>query len=230
MKIDVLTPTVRDFQPPPLDQALREIVCHWRTSGVRPLSYARRDLLRQADNEWSLFIDDDVRWKAESILDLANCALDHDVGAVETQIIDDPQGPGSAQMHRGLHFSSEKVTRGWTGFTLVKSSACKDWNPPPVNTFEDESLRRFLANKKLRWIRNMNISVTHQISYHTPRQFFEDGINASKVLSRKSIAWTLAKYPFFLRHGRRRTASYTQFVKGLLSGFVFSAKEGKEGL
>jgi len=229
MRVDVLTPTVRDFQPPFLDPALREVVCHWRTSGVMPLSHARRDLLRQADTEWSLFIDDDVRWKTESLVDLVNSTLDPNLGAVETQIIDDPQGPNSAQMHHGPHFSSERVTRGWTGFTLVKSFACKDWNPPAVNTYEDESLRRFLANKKLRWIRNMNISVTHQISYHAPQQFFEDGINASKVLSRKSIAWTLAKYPFFLRHGRRRAASYTQFVKGLLSGLVFSSQEGKEG-
>jgi glycosyltransferase involved in cell wall biosynthesis len=223
-KIDVLTPTIRGFKPPILQPALDEIVCHWRTSNRRPLSFARRELLRESDTEWSLFIDDDVRWDTNSIVRLVGSTLGRDIGAVETQIFDDPQGPNSEQMHRGLHFSSDRVTRGWTGFTLVRSSECKKWNPPPINSYEDESLRRFLARKNLRWIRNMDISIMHQIRYHTPAQFYEDGVNASMVLSHKSILWSFVKYPLFLRHGKGRMGSYTQFLNGMISGLTRGTK------
>ncbi|HZY47137.1 MAG TPA: hypothetical protein VFE96_05000, partial [Candidatus Bathyarchaeia archaeon] len=63
-------------------------------------------------------------------------------------------------------------------------------------------------------------SVTHEIAYHTPAQFFKDGLNASQVLNRKSMVWSFAKYPLFLRHGRKRTSYYTQFLKGMLTGIV----------
>ena len=224
MKIDILTPTIHGFVPPKLDAALDAIVCHWRTSSLTPLSYARRELLSAADTEWSLFIDDDVQWDSESIVRLVSSRLNNDIGAVETQIFDDPQGPSSEKVRKGLHFGSERVTRGWTGFTLVRSSACKEWTPPPINTFEDESLRLFLAKKGLRWIRNLDITVTHKTRYHTRAQFFEDGVNASKVLSRRSVLWSMAKYPLFLRHGRKRTSSYTYFLKGMLSGLTHPSR------
>lgn len=220
MKVDVLTPTIRGFKPPTLDPVLKDVVCHWRTSDKSPLSYARRDLLRESDTEWSLFIDDDVGWSPDGIVRLVNTHLGNNIGALETQVFDDPQGPSSERVRRGVHFNTERVTRGWTGFTLVRSSECKDWDPPPINTFEDESLRRFLMKKGLRWIRNLEITVTHQTRYHTSAQFFQDGVNASRVLSRRSMLWNIAKYPLFLRHGRKRTASYTSFLKGMMSGLL----------
>lgn len=224
MKIDVLTPTIHGFSPPKLDAILQPMVCHWRTSTLTPLSYARRELLRAADTEWSLFIDDDVQWDSQNVVELVSSRLDSNIGAVETQIFDDPQGSKSEEVHRGLHFESERVTRGWTGFTLVRSSECKEWSPPPINTFEDESLRRFLSKKGLKWTRNLDITITHKTRYHTPAQFFQDGVNASRVLSPRSVLWSVAKYPLFLRHGRKRTASYTHFLKGMLSGITHESK------
>src|SRR5712692_5246892 len=91
MKIDVLTPTIRGFEPPILPPALAEIVCHWRRSNRRPLSFARRELLRESDTEWSLFIDDDVRWDTSSFKRLVGSSLFQDIGAIETQILDDPK-------------------------------------------------------------------------------------------------------------------------------------------
>ncbi len=204
MKLDFLTPSVRGFKPRQMDH-----VCHWLVDdSARILSTARRFLLRRADTEFVLFVDDDIEFGPEHVKMLLY-QMQPGVGAVESN----PQIPVFPVKR------SQRVTRGWTGFTLLRREAVKDWNPPPLMRYEDEHLRRHVLKRGLEWIRALDCVVVHHaegrgvpgpLTLH-----YEDGYGAWNVLPFWSRVWMFAKTPLFLRHGTARFRAHLSFLNGM---------------
>ncbi len=218
MTLDFLTPTIRGFKPRDM-----EYVCHWRVEDSPVvLSTARRLLLQKADTELVLFVDDDIEFGPEHVGILLD-RIGPGVGAVESN----PQIPGFPVKR------SERVTRGWTGFTLLRSEVVKDWNPPPLRRFEDEHLRRHVLRKGYKWVRALDCVVVHRAEERgVPgplRLHFEDGYFAWKVLPLRSRVWMIVKTPLFLRHGTPRFKAHWNFLKGMFTS-MSDELTGKTGL
>ena len=206
MKLDFLTPSRRGFHPGKM-----EYVCHWLVDSTpQALSEARRLLLRRADTDLVLFVDDDIEFGPEHVRILVD-RMGPGIGAVESN----PQIPGFP-VNR-----SEKVTRGWTGLTLLRREAVKGWNPPALMRFEDEHLRRHVLRNGFKWVRALDCVVVHHaedrgvpgpLALH-----WEDGYNAWKVLPFRSRAWMILKTPLFIRHGASRFRAHLSFLKGMLN-------------
>ncbi len=209
MKMDFLTPSLRGFKPGNMDY-----VCHWLVED-RPivLSRARRILLKRADTDLVMFVDDDIEFGPEQVRLLVD-RLGPGVGAVESNA----QIPGFPVKR------SERVTRGWTGFTLLRREVVRDWNPPPLTRYEDEHLRRHVLRKGYRWIRALDCVVVHHAEDRgVPgplKLHWDDGYNAWTVLPFWSKAWMVAKTPLFLRHGKARFRAHLSFVKGMFQSMV----------
>jgi hypothetical protein len=212
VRADLLTPSLRKFEPVIPADVTRGI-CHWLIdSTTRPLSYARRDLIRRSDAEWVIFVDDDVEWSSRSLMRLLEVAAasEHErTGAVETQV----RIPG-----RGYYFKSSQVTRGWTGFTLIRREIAKDWAPPPMDRYEDEHLRRHILRKGYRWERLMDVSVIHHLESRSInlRAHYLDGRGARHALPPAAKAVMVLKTPLFVRHGRTRFVCHVYFLLGML--------------
>ncbi len=209
LKLDFLTPTKRGFQP----QAV-EYVCHWRVDGTpQALSDSRRLLLRRADSEFVLFVDDDIEFGPEHVKILLD-KMAPGIGAVESN----PQIPGFPVKR------SERVTRGWTGLTLLRVEACKGWSPPVLMRFEDEHLRRHVLHNGFRWVRALDCKVIHHAEARGvpgPSELhYQDGYDAWKVLPFRSKLWMIVKTPLFLRHGTPRFKAHLSFVRGMLNCWV----------
>ncbi len=85
LKLDFLTPTKRGFHPTNM-----EYVCHWLVDSTpQALSEARRLLLRRADTDLVLFVDDDIDFRPEHVKILLD-RMGPGIGAVESN----PQIPG----------------------------------------------------------------------------------------------------------------------------------------
>ena len=209
LKLDILTPSIRGFKPKDM-----EYVCHWLVED-RPivLSSARRMLLRRADTDLVLFVDDDIEFGPEHVKTLVD-RMAPGVGAVESN----PQIPGFPVKR------SQRITRGWTGFTLLRREAAKGWNPPPLTRFEDEHLRRHVLRKGYRWVRALDCVVVHHAEDRgVPgplKLHFEDGYCAWNVLPLSSKVWMFAKTPLFLRHGTARLRAHLSFLKGMFQSMI----------
>lgn len=209
MKLDFLTPSVRGFTPRNM-----EYVCHWHVEdSPMLLSCARSLLLRRADTDLVLFVDDDVEFGTEHVGALLS-RMGSEIGAVESN----PQIPSFPVKRSG------RVTRGWTGLTLLRREAVEGWNPPPLMRFEDEHLRRHVLRKGFRWIRAVDCVVIHHAENRgIPGPLglhFEDGYAAWKVLPLKSKAWMFLKTPLFLRHGTPRFRAHLSFLGGMSQSMV----------
>ncbi len=191
-----------------------EYLCHWHVEDSSVvLSTARRLLIQKADTELVLFIDDDIEFGPEHIKILLD-RMGPGVGAVESN----PQVPGFPIKR------SERVTRGWTGFTVLRSEVVKDWDPPLLRRFEDEHLRRHVLGKGYKWVRALECVVLHHAEDRgVPgplRLHFEDGYFAWKVLPLGSRVWMIVKTPLFLRHGSARFRAHWSFLKGMFRSMV----------
>ncbi len=209
LKLDFLTPSKRGFRP--TDMAY---VCHWRVDSTpQVLSEARRLLLRKADSDLVLFVDDDIEFGPEHVKILVD-RMGPAIGAVESN----PQIPGFPVKR------SERVTRGWTGLTLLRLEATKGWNPPVLMRFEDEHLRRHVMRNGFKWVRALDcVPVHHAEDRGVPGPLalhWEDGYNAWKVLSFPSKAWMLLKTPLFLRHGTPRFKAHLSFLGGMVNCMI----------
>ncbi len=211
MKLDFLTPTIRGFKPWDV-----EYVCHWHVeSSPIVLSAARSALIQQSDTDLVLFVDDDIEFRPQQVKVLLD-RMGPGIGAVESN----PQIPGFP-VERG-----ERVTRGWTGFTLLRCDVVKDWKPPPLRRYEDEHLRRHVLRKGYKWVRALDCVVVHHAEARgVPgplRLHFEDGYFAWKVLPLRSRVWMIVKTLLFLRHGTARFRAHWSFLKGMLKSMVDS--------
>lgn len=191
-----------------------EYVCHWLVDDApRTLSIARSLLLRRADTDYVLFADDDVEFGPEHVKLLID-RITAKIGAVESN----PQIPGFPIKR------SERVTRGWTGLTLIRREAANDWNPPPLMRYEDEHLRRHIIHNGFEWIRALDCLVIHHAEDRgvpgPMRLHWEDGYDAWKVLPFASKAWMFAKTPLFLRHGVPRFRAHLNFLDGMVQSMM----------
>ena len=166
--------------------------------------------MRKADTDLVLFVDDDIEFGSEHVKILLD-RMGPGIGGVESN----PQIPGFPTKR------SERVTRGWTGFTLLRREATRGWNPPTLTRFEDEDLRRHVLRNGFRWIRSLDCTVVHHAEDRgVPgplRLHREDGYNAWKVLPTGAKAWMVLKTPLFLRHGRPRFKAHLSFLKGMFN-------------
>ncbi len=63
LKLDFRTPSRRGFQPRSMED-----VCHWLVDSTpQALSEARRLLLRRADTDLVLFVDDDIEFGPDQV-------------------------------------------------------------------------------------------------------------------------------------------------------------------
>lgn len=190
-----------------------DYVCHWHVEDSLVILSSARRMLRGADTDLELFVEDDVEFGPDHIRILLD-KIQPGVRAVESN----PPIPGFPVKR------SERVTRGWTGLTLVRLEATRGWDPPPLARYEDEHLRRHVLRKGYRWIRALDCLVVHHAEERgVPGPLglhFEDGCYAWKVLPLTSRFWMVAKTPLFLRHGTARFKAHLSFLKGMFQSMI----------
>lgn len=198
MSFDQLTPSLSPVSSERIDD---ERVCHVFQSTAKPLSKARVELIHQAHTEWILWKDDDVFIRPGDLERLFSYA-GKDVGGIESNVY------GMFERTR------IRSNRAWLGFALVRRELVLDWNPPPLQRYEDEHLRRHVEKKGFRWITALDVPVTHQRRFAN-RDFYHDGLDAQKVLDGKDKLWMIIKTPIMIRRGKR-FISHLYFLAGLM--------------
>ncbi len=177
-----------------------------------PLSKARQNLISFVDTDWFMFIDDDMTYTEQHFKQLASM-IDDKTGAIESNSM----VPEVDILKRQ---KIAKVTRGWTGFTLIRTRAVKDWNPPSIARYEDEHLRQHILKKGYTWKRALDCVVIHNIThrgYPGPSYLhFQDGYGAWFAMSPYQKFRMFAKTPLFGRHGYKRLKAQIYFLKGML--------------
>ncbi len=195
---------------------------HWlKDDTITPLARARRYLIEKVDTDWFLFLDDDVEIAPGQVEHLLSFTSDPTIGAVEANSM----VPSVDALRR---HKTAKVTRGWTGSTLVRTSLVRDWSPPPIRRFEDEHLRQHILKKGRKWVRDLDNVVVHHIEnrgYPGPSHLhFWDGHGAWFACTPSVRAKYLLKTPFFARHGRKRFIAHLAFLRGMFSAMTSGAR------
>jgi glycosyltransferase involved in cell wall biosynthesis len=190
--------------------------------------------IKMVETEWFLFVDSDVilsnNWFNE-----AWKYVDDDVGAV--QGVDKPIGDRSVsdfgeamdklrtRLHKPLK-EHPSIIRGFTGDTLIRTSAIKDIKIPKfLHFYEDQYIRKFVENKGFKWIITQNPFCYH---FKTIEEMIKDafpsgfyGCKMSYISVRKSLialltivpkviyAFTLKKNPSLLMNQVKFQTLYT---------------------
>jgi glycosyltransferase involved in cell wall biosynthesis len=162
LKFDVCVAHRNPLDPKWLGPSIRQLADHVHCvhySSKRPLSAARRELIRKVDTSWLLFLDDDIqitdRW-VKAVIPFTN---DPNVAAIEGRVTYVGLGERFDRDHKsfvekqGVRILSSH-DRGFTHNTLIRTSVVGDWIPRrSKKCFEDLELTRHIQRKGRQWLR-----------------------------------------------------------------------------
>ncbi|MBA7493358.1 hypothetical protein ES702_03916 [subsurface metagenome] len=149
LNIDVCIPTLRGI-PPSLIATLRnETSGSIHISMVKPLSYARIELIKKVKTALFLFLDDDILYP-KGHLKLLTSYFNEDVGAVQGSLISYGLGEkwDIALQKNTLKTIKSDADRLFGSNMLIRLSLVEDWNPPlNLSGCEDWDLTNHIRTK-----------------------------------------------------------------------------------
>lgn len=145
------------------------------TSDLPGRGRARQDLISRVDTDWFAFVDTDVRLRPNWWDDVCSMVSD-DVGAVEglwsyalTDRTADNYSRAMSQLAKLVRRKGweERVERGFTGDTLIRTAAVRGISiPPGLHFYEDEFIRRYVIKMDFSWLRTGQVACDHLRKYN----------------------------------------------------------------
>jgi len=182
LNIDVCIPTLRGISPSLIETLKNETSGSIHISMVKPLSYARTELIKKVKTPFFLFLDDDIVYPKGLLEKLFNYMIHgnylyikkHDftlpsriVGAVQGSVSSYGLGDkwDKALTKYSLKIPKYNADRLFGSNMLIRTSLVLDWNPPlNLSGCEDWDLTRHIRNKNYSCI-TIPSNVLHKLSW-----------------------------------------------------------------
>lgn len=157
------------------------------------LPEARELAIKLVQNDWFLFLDDDVRLTESYLTTILEWRACDRVGAV--------QGRKDTRTEHPADWVRRRARRGGTHATLIRTRAVRGVSiPEDIEVLEDEFLRRVVETQNYRWVLDPMAEFSHATQNRHPIGWAEGYVGGKYGLSQ---GHTLAlNVPFALLTGR----------------------------